>query len=145
MENIGIKAFLNFLYIPTFIFGVEMEVITILTILILIDTATGVIKAGSLKNQKITSSGFSRGILSKLLLILIPFVLALTGQAMKLNLGWLVAGAMTMLCLSEAYSIIGNIGAIILKKEIAEFDVLEYVLKKINKQLSKIITDKYEK
>lgn len=145
MENITIKTLLNLLYLPAFIFGIEIEAVMILTILIVIDTITGVVKAIVLTKIKPSSAKFSRGILSKLLLLLIPFVITITGQGAGLNLIWLATGSIAMLCLSEAYSIIGNIGAVILKKEILEFDALEFVLKKINKQLAKIITDKYEK
>lgn len=145
MENITIKTLLNLLYLPAFIFGIEIEAVMILTILIVIDTITGVVKAIVLTKIKPSSAKFSRGILSKLLLLLIPFVITITGQGAGLNLIWLATGSIAMLCLSETYSIIGNIGAVILKKEILEFDALEFVLKKINKQLAKIITDKYEK
>jgi len=120
---------------------ISQEAIFILTILMLVDTFTGIIKTIALK-KKPTSSRLSLGILSKVTLMLIPFCLALAGKGIGLELITVALGTINVLILSETYSIISNIYVIRTRKDVKEYDVISLLLNKLRKILEKLMVDK---
>lgn len=135
----GIK---NISYIPIFLVGLPIHNFGILLGFIIADMFTGVIKSYILMGgRSITSRRFSVGLMSKLLLLLIPLILAHSGSAVGIDLTFVATGALSMLILSEAYSIMGNIVAIHTGKEYKEFDAVTFVLKRIQKTLEKLIKE----
>ena len=112
------------------------EAVMILSIFILIDIMTGVIADARIKGAtQITSKRLSFGILFKLMMLLIPMVVVLTGQGIGLNLHMLAVWSLNMLIVSEALSIIGNIQEIKTGKEVAEMDAVNLILGKVRKVL----------
>ncbi len=138
MENLlpasAIIAIKNSSYVLAFIagatyLGLSHESIVVLSILILLDIITGVAKAGVVKGWRtITSSRLAAGVLAKSLLVLVPIILAMGGKGIGVDLTIMAQGALTVLILSELYSVIGNIHAVQSKKEKNEFDAMSIVV-----------------
>ena len=122
------------------ILGTSVEIVNVLTILILLDVATGLVKAYRVNGgNSIRSGRLSAGILSKLVVILIPLVIALTGKGIGLDLTALVKGTLSTLILAEAYSNLSNIQMIRSGIEVKEFDVISKLVKSVQKVLLKLL------
>jgi len=84
----------------------------------------------------------ANGIIAKLVLILIPVTLAALAHGLDLDITPLVKSALTVLLLSESYSILGNIYSIKTKEDAPEFDAVNFILKKINQLLEAVVGKK---
>jgi phage-related holin len=112
------------------------EAVMILSVFILIDIMTGIFADARIKGvNKITSKRLSFGILFKLMMLLIPMIVVLTGRGIGLDLHMLAVWSLNMLIVSEALSIIGNIQEIKTGKEVAEMDAVNLILGKIRNVL----------
>ena len=130
----------NLAYIPAFIIGLDVRSYGILAVLMVLDTITGIIRAGVVHGwRSVNSHQASFGILSKLVMILVPIVLALAGEGVKINIIWVAQGALSMLILSETYSILGNIQSVRLRRDVVEFDAINFILQKIRLWLEYLI------
>jgi phage-related holin len=138
VKNVGyVAAF----FATTTYLGISPESILILTAVIVIDIITGVLKSATLHGwHSITSSKFSAGVLAKLLLILIPVTLALAGKGVGLDLALLTGGSISVLILSQVYSIIGNIHAMQTLDEKNEFDAVAFIMKQLRDILERSMT-----
>jgi len=116
----------------------DQELVAILSILILVDFITGVMKAYRIK-EPITSARMWSGAVSKFLLITIPFILALCFKAVWGDTHKILSAMLSILVVAETYSSIANIAQIIKWEAITEFDVITLVLTKILKKLKTII------
>ena len=127
-------AFKNSSYVLAFVAFSEYldlapESVGILTALIVLDIATGIAKSGILYGwRSICSSRLASGILAKMLLLLVPISLALAGKGVGMDLSILVQSAITVLILSQVYSIIGNIHAVQTKTDKNEFDAVAFIM-----------------
>ncbi|MFY4767447.1 phage holin family protein [Aliarcobacter butzleri] len=110
--------------------NLEQEPIFLLSLLLLIDYITGLFKAKTL-GHSITSNKMKYGLISKLLLLLIPIVLAIGGKAVGADFHYVLMTGMTILIISEIYSIIGNIYATRTKEEFPEYDAVAMIGKRI--------------
>ncbi len=120
--------------------GIMPESVGVLTALILIDIVTGVAKSGILYGwQTVRSSRLASGTLAKLLLVLIPMCLALAGKGVSVDMSALAQGSITVLVLSQAYSIIGNIHAVQTKTDKNEFDAVAYILRGLRDLLERVM------
>lgn len=137
----------NLGYIPAFILGLSTESYAILAGLMMLDTITGVIRAGVVHGwRSVNSHNLSFGILSKMCLILVPLIVAIAGRGSGVDLTLVAKGALSMLILSEAYSILGNTQAIRIRKDIVEFDAINFLLTRLRKGLEKLlVTDNGKK
>ncbi len=139
----------NLMYIPAFFAGLvsaDQDTITALIILMTIDIITGIIKSGKTKGwASIKSTILAAGLLSKLVLLLVPMIVAYTGKGIGVDMVFLVKGTLTVLILSEAYSALGNIQAIRTGKEVPEFDAVAVLLKSIRKSLLKLLNKSINK
>lgn len=145
METVVLKKiFINILYVPMSMFivwsGVNAEAVAALTFLLLVDMFTGVWKTVRI-GAKPRSSRFANGILSKMVLLLIPISLAVAAKGVGVDIASLVSAVIGALILSELYSIIANIATIQTGKEQEEFDVLSLILRQIRKTINKILGD----
>ena len=116
--------------------GLSEESLFLFSILLVIDYATGVVKARML-GHCITSNKMKYGITSKLSLLLIPIVLAVGAKAVGADFGMALSVGLNILVLSEIYSIIGNIYSIRTKEELPEYDVVSMLGKRIRNILMK--------
>ena len=122
--------------------GIAPTSVVILTFLVLSDVVTGVLKSATLSGWgSIRSSVMERGIIAKLLLILVPFVVALAGRGVGVDIGFFSQGAINVLVLSEAYSILGNIYCVRTGRPTSEFDAVAYSLNSIRSVLKNFIVE----
>ena len=127
----GLLAYLN----------MDKEVIALFSVLLVIDYLTGLHKARIL-NHSITSNKMKYGLISKLLLLLIPIVLAIGGKAVGADFHYVVLASMNILIISEVYSIIGNIYASSTKQEFPEWDAVAMIGKRIRVFLIRLSGEK---
>jgi len=135
---------LNLVYAPfvalLLYLGLDAEAVVGLTVLLGLDMITGVWKTIAL-GKKPQSWRFANGLLSKLVLIIVPFSLALAAKAVHVDLTVFIWATIDALILSELYSILGNIYSIRTKQEAEEFDVMSLILKKIRQFINKVLDD----
>lgn len=113
------------------------ETMGLYILLQVIDYITGIYKANAL-NESITSNKMKYGAASKLLLLLIPFSLAIAAKAIEMDVSIVLSWSITILILSEVYSIIGNIYAARTKQELPEYDAVAMIGKKVRDFMIKI-------
>lgn len=116
--------------------GLSTEAFAIFGVLIVADTFTGVIRSVRIRGgQSFTSLQLTSGVVSKGLVISVPLIVAWAGRGAGLNLTLLAEGILSMLILAEAYSVLGNIHAIRMGKDIKEFDAIAWILGKVRDQM----------
>ena len=129
-------------YIPAVIFGLSTHSYAILAFFILLDTFTGVLRAGILHGwREVTSFKFTTGLVSKLLIIFIPLMIALAGKGVGMDLTFVAQSAIGMLILAQFYSILGNIHAIKIRKDVKEFDAVSWVISHVQSIVEKMLMD----
>ena len=120
--------------------GLVPESVAILAGLIVLDIVTGIIKSGILYGwRSIRSSRLASGTLSKMLLILIPASLAFAGKGINVDLSLIAQSSITVLVLSQAYSIIGNIHAVQTRTEKNEFDAVAFIMRSLRDVLERFM------
>ena len=125
--------------------GLPLQNFTILLVFAGVDICTGLLKTYVFNGgRSITSKRFFVGIISKLMILIIPILLAWAGKGIGMDLIFLAKGALSALILSELYSIIGNIYSVITKKEQKEFDAIAFILGKIQTTIIHLIKDDYD-
>lgn len=146
MENgFLLKFILNFLYLPfvtmLVYLGLNKEAVVGLAVLLVIDMITGVAKEFKLGRMP-RSRRFTNGIVSKVVLILIPFVLAITAKAVSIDIVVMIWVVINALILSETYSSIANIYTISTGREVEEFDAMSLILRFIRERLTVWLGDR---
>ncbi|OLS16008.1 MAG: hypothetical protein RBG13Loki_0386 [Promethearchaeota archaeon CR_4] len=132
----------NFGYIPAIFFGLSTEAYGILALLMIVDTITGVIRVGVVHGwRSVNSHNLSFGILSKMCLILVPVVVSVAGTGAGVDLTMIAKGALSVIILSEGYSILGNVQSIRSRKDIDEFDAINFLLSRLRKMLEKLLVN----
>lgn len=142
-----IIALKNVSYVVAFLATLEFlnldsTAVVMLAILLLIDFATGVIRAGVVDGkQTIRSSEAIRGAASKAIVFVIPFVLAIAGKGAGMDLSSLAASSLTVFIFSTTYSILGNVHSITNGTPKVEFDAIDYMYRMVGKALRKAIPE----
>lgn len=134
MKNLG--------YIPAFIIGLGLnyDAFMILACLMCVDTVLGVARSAALHGGvSIRSTILGHGVISKALIFFVPIMLVYTGRGSGMNLAPVAIGLVTMLVLSETYSILGHIQSIRSGEDVKEFDAISSVLKGIRTALEKLL------
>ena len=127
-------------YVGAIFLGVSLNNFTILGAFMLIDTLLGVIRVAVVHGPRaIKSYRLISGLISKMSILLIPLIIAQTGAGIGLDLHSVATSALSILILSHAYSILGNIHSIYLKKDVYEFDAVSWVLTKIQLVIERIL------
>ena len=130
----------NFVYFPAILVGLSGESFAILGVLMAIDTIFGIIKVGTIYGWRhISSYRMSSGILSKLTIILVPLLIAWAGKGAGMDLGFLAQSSLSLLCLAQLYSILGNVYSIRTGKEYVEFDAVSWVLRRLQIVIERLI------
>lgn len=126
--NIIIKTLFSVYLASLFAYlWLSQESFYLLTTLMFVDTFTGVVKSLVFKETK--SRTFTIGVLSKMLLLLIPLSIAIAGKISNMTTSWFVTGMFTLLAIAELWSILANIYQIRTKKKIEEYDAVTTVIK----------------
>lgn len=132
---------LNFMYLPLIpllsYLKIDAEDFMILGILLLIDFFSGIAKAIVMKEQ-ITHSRAVAGILSKLLILVIPIVLAFMSIGINQDISSYINYAISALIIAETYSIIENFYIIRTKNNSDKIDLVSFVIRGIRTFLEKI-------
>lgn len=130
----------NLLYVPAFLLGLSLQSFSILAVFMLIDVATGIVRTYVVNGgHSIKSSRLGAGILSKGCIILVPVLLVWAGEGSGLNLLPVASGTLSVLILAELYSILGNVQSIRLKRDIMEFDAVNFIILKLRDYLESFI------
>jgi len=130
---------LTIAWIFTF-FWLSQMWIYILAIFLFIDTITWWIKAWIYKEA--TSANWTRWVVSKSLLILVPFIISGIWLWLWLDMKWLTASSLSLLIFSEGYSILANIYEIYSRKKLPEYDAVSIILKWILDAIKKLLDNK---
>lgn len=136
------SVLLNTALVPmaTFIawLGLDGEKIAILAALMAIDLLAGMAKAVKMGDD-VTSRRLTAGVLAKVVVLTVPFVIALAARGVELDIHWLVAWALSALIVSEAYSIVGNIHTIKTGVQVREIDALSHIVKTVRRILENLL------
>lgn len=121
--------------------GLDAEKLTILALLMGIDMITGTIKAYVVKSD-ITSRRWIAGFLSKMVVLLVPFTIALMAKGVDFDIKWFVGLCISILVVAEAYSIVGNIHTIKTGEAVREIDAVSAIIQALRKIFENILRDK---
>lgn len=127
-------------YIGKFFTYIEVEnmLVVTLTVIMMFDWVTGILKARSL-NIKITSKKSNKGVLEKAVLLSVPLAIAFAAKVIDIPLGVTVKGLFSILIVAELYSAIGNCYCIYTKEDIKEYDAVTAIMKWLRTSLSKVL------
>ncbi len=124
--------------------GINAYALSVLLGFMILDMVLGVWKArrvDALKNP--TSKEAKKGIITKLLIFIIPVVVGLIwGLFDKPNALKIVNMFIVALAIAEGYSIIGNAGAIYSGSNITEFDAITYIFR-VSTNMIKTMLEKF--
>lgn len=118
--------------------GVRHDIVMTLTILMVADYFSGIIKAWKL-NIDVTSKRSNKGIIEKITLLAIPFSMGLVFKVVHIPIGITIQTVFTLLIVAELYSFIGNCYCIYTGKDIKEFDAVTYMLRFLKDVLLKFL------
>jgi toxin secretion/phage lysis holin len=113
---------------------IQQEMISVLAILMLIDTAFGF--ARSWVGKSAASRKMKTGLMAKMATIMVPVIIAAVDVAVPVDLSGLTSTAFTVLLIAEAYSIFGHIGYFTSKwKTPGEFDAVSLLIAMLRKKI----------
>ena len=137
-QSIALNSFL--IPIAWVIQSLELDYrkLTILIILMCLDMVTGTFKAYRIK-EKITSRRWIAGFLSKLLVLLVPFTIALMAKGVDFDVKWFIGFSLSIMVVAEAYSILGNIYTFKTGEAVAEIDAVSAIIKVLRNFLEGMI------
>lgn len=110
--------------------GVRADIVAALTILMVADYASGIVKAWKLKIP-ITSKRSNKGLIEKIAMLAIPISIGAVLKVINLPIGVTIQTLFCMLIVAELYSFIGNCYCIYTREDVKEFDAVTAVLKYI--------------
>lgn len=116
------------------------QAILVLSVLIIIDFCTWLIKSWRLKET--SSEVLSRGFVRKMTLIIIPLTLQLVSTGVQMDLTAFITWTISALIFSEGYSIIWNIYTVQTGKKAKEYDVMTILIKKLWRIIDAFLVDK---
>lgn len=127
-----LKTFGYFVSVFTFDYlGIPEKQLTILGILMVIDTFTGISKQWRIDPRWITSHIWWLWVLKKIVTVCVVYILALLGQWVWIPAGHFIEWGISILIMSEWYSALQNIYAVRTGKVLPEYDVISILLKKL--------------
>ena len=110
--------------------GLPAEPAAILAVLMCVDFVAGISKS-RVTGIPVTSHRIKVGTISKCGVLTVPLVMALTAKGLGVEFNWIVSWSISVLILSESYSIIANVFAIRTGKIAPEWDAVSLILSKI--------------
>jgi hypothetical protein len=127
-----------FFYIIFAYLNLDHEVFGILMILMLIDSGLGALKSVRV-GLKFRFKTLLWGITMKLIFLLIPVVLALTAKSLGYDFTIAIQIVLSLLTVSEVYSIMGNIYMAKNKVIIEKMDVISSMIMTLRKALARLV------
>jgi len=143
MRNIiyaHINEFKTAVYLSFAFLQIDTDVVKVLMLLMLIDTLSGILKSAAM-NHKFDFKLLFFGLCSKLIVLLIPMVLALVGKGISKSYDFspVLDAVLKVLVVAEGLSIISNFYVMKTKKEIQSVDIVTLLLSAIRKGMLAII------
>lgn len=127
-----LKTFGYFIAIFTFDYlAIPQDQLSILGMLIVIDTWSGIAKQYRINPSGITSHLLSLGVIKKIGVITLIYTVALIGKWVRVPPEHVLEWGLSILIMAEGYSIIQNIYAFRTGKILPEYDVISTLLKKL--------------
>ena len=117
---------------------IDAKKLSILVILMCIDMLTGTFKAYRTK-ENITSRRWIAGFLSKLVVLLVPFTIALMAKGVDFDVKWFIGFSISIMVIAEAYSILGNIYTFKTGEAVAEIDAVSAIIKVLRNFIENMI------
>ena len=117
---------------------IDAKKLSILVVLMCIDMLTGTFKAYRIK-ENITSRRWIAGFLSKLVVLLVPFTIALMAKGVNFDVKWFIGFSLSIMVIAEAYSILGNIYTFKTGEAVAEIDAVSAIIKVLRNFLENMI------
>lgn len=128
------EAFKGFVYGAFVFLNIDINVVFLLSILMGVDTGLGIIKTLILGN-KFCFKKLLFGMVTKMSVLIVPIVLAVTALALSFDFTWFVNVVLDILVVAETFSIITNVISIKEKKELKNTDFITQLLYRIRKGL----------
>lgn len=132
-------AIKGFFYGAFVFLDIDVDVVMLLAILMGIDTVLGVLKTIILGN-KFSFKKLIWGMITKVSVLIVPMILALTAKALSFDFRWFVHAVLDILVVAEAFSAITNIISIKEGKELENTDFITQLLKRIRNGLRSLIS-----
>lgn len=117
---------------------IDTKKLSILVVLMCIDMLTGTFKAYRTK-ENITSRRWIAGFLSKLVVLLVPFTIALMAKGVDFDVKWFIGFSLSIMVIAEAYSILGNIYTFKTGEAVEEIDAVSAIIKVLRNFLENMI------
>lgn len=117
---------------------IDTKKLSILVVLMCIDMLTGTLKAYRTK-ENITSRRWIAGFLSKLVVLLVPFTIALMARGVDFDVKWFIGFSLSIMVIAEAYSILGNIYTFKTGEAVAEIDAVSAIIKVLRNFIENMI------
>ena len=117
---------------------IDAKKLSILVVLMCIDMLTGTFKAYRTK-ENITSRRWIAGFLSKLVVLLVPFTIALMAKGVDFDVKWFIGFSLSIMVIAESYSILGNIYTFKTGEAVAEIDAVSAIIKVLRNFLENMI------
>lgn len=131
------------IFLPTLLAGINPLGVQVLGVFIGVDIITGIVSSVRVDGwRKITSKSLAFGITFKMLMVLIPLLVAWTGKGIGIDLTTMATWSLNVLIVSESLSIIGNIQQIKTGEPIEEIDAVMLITNRIKKVLAKLVETK---
>lgn len=117
---------------------IDTKKLSILVVLMCIDMLTGTLKAYRTK-ENITSRRWIAGFLSKLVVLLVPFTIALMAIGVDFDVKWFIGFSLSIMVIAEAYSILGNIYTFKTGEAVEEIDAVSAIIKVLRNFIENMI------
>lgn len=121
--------------------GLDVTKFFILSFLMVLDLVTGTTKAYVCK-EDVTSRRLSAGFLSKIMVLLVPLTVALMAKGVEIDMTELVRFTVSVLIISEAYSVVGNVYTIKTGEVVKEIDAVSAIVKRIRSAIEIVLGGK---
>ena len=125
------KTFFDILrYSIYFIFAylqIDIEVMSILSLLMFVDTICGTAKSLRLGNS-FSFKKLGWGFVSKFLILIIPMVVALMGKPLHKDFTWVVDVSIRILIINEGLSVLANIISVYKSKDVQNVDLVSRLI-----------------
>jgi hypothetical protein len=130
----------NLSYLSALVFTLPAQGYNVLAAFMVLDTVLGIMRVATVHGwREIKSYRLVSGLMAKLSIILVPLIIVHTGNGIGLDLHMIALWALNLLILSHAYSILGNIHSIYLRKDVYEFDAVSWALTRIQMVIEKAL------
>lgn len=126
--------------------NIDTDIVKVLMYLMAFDTGSGILKSIAL-GEKFNFKILFFGICSKIMILIIPMVLALVGRGISKTYDFspVLDSVLRILVISEGLSTITNFYVIKTKKEIQNIDIVTLLLSAIRKGMLSIINSTLDK